>query len=385
MLNLNISGTSLRYLVNLGSLAIHMLAILSLNADVADAVSFGVYSLIIGLYLGDCNTLNFYRRHPELCNSLILPERSLLTLVGLFVIYLLGVKASFTFVSIGIVIGLFLPQGIVSGRKIYEKVIFCAGFAKLSLSGSLVIFNIYDVAIIQLLLCLSTGSVYLAIFYFLVIERVSKLQLLTFSFSRMNSLMYSALISAPIQIYTSIGAIIYNTYNDNPQLGIYYQTERVVRGLGATVLVLQAKTMSELSDVKAFDTAMKKATYFLFVYSIYSAIISILFCTIGQYILYLLEISLFDFTNYNMILIAMSTIAMYQSNLLGIQLFSVYKKTLAFVLSVSMGAFAFVIFNNYVTNPLSLIALSEAVVAITQIMLLLISFYRLNLQDKPNY
>ena len=370
--------TTVRYAVNITSLVVHMLAVFTLQKAQADAVALSIYSFIIGLYVGDCNSLNFYRRNTNLENNYLLLERSVICCCAYILISGLNLSLIGPVYHIGICVGLFLPQGLISASNTFSKIILSAGIFKIILSGLVALAPISDLFLIQVLLCLSTSSIYLSTLYLIITNHNFRSSLIftsKFSLACYLDFLYAAIISTPIQLYTSIGALVYGSYNTNPQLGLFYQTERLVRGLGATVIVIQASTMAFISNPSSAKIALGKTYNLLARYTLYGLLIGILFSSAGQIILKMLQINLFTLSSINVLLICLSTIAMYQSNLIGIQFLSVYRFTFYFLVSVTVGAFAFLTLNRAVSDPLILIAGSEFFVALSQILVIFMMRY----------
>lgn len=363
MRNLDIT----RYFINISALAAHMFAILSLSIDDAGIIGFSIYSFVIGLFCGDCNTLNFYRRNNiESKNRAFLSERLIIGVICLLIVFLAGIRTSTIYIFFGFLVGLFFPQGRISQEQIFTKIILYGGILKILLSGSVIIFNLNIIAN-ELLLILSTASIYIAILIYNLNKGMIVIKFNNFNFYDFKSLCYSALISVPIQIYTSVGALIYFSYNASPNLGLFYQTEKLLRGLGATVVALQSSSMSKISDMNSAPLAIIYVRNLLLKYILFSTFLAFMFFSAGQYIFNFFNILVFDFNYKNLLLLYLCCTAMYITNLIGIQFLSIYKYTLTFIGSVVFAAITFLILNQFYSDPIFLISLSELSVGIYQI------------------
>lgn len=374
MQNLDIT----RYIINIGALAVHMFAILSLNTDDAGVIGFSIYSFVIGLFCGDCNTLNFYRRNNiESKNRAFLSERLIIGVICILIVFLGGIRISISYLFFGFLIGLLFPQGRISEKQTFTKIILRGGILKIILSGSVILFDLY-ISVNELLLVLSTASIYIAILIHNFNNQMIVIKLNNFNYYDFKSLCYSALISVPIQIYTSVGALIYFSYNASPNLGLFYQTEKLLRGLGATVVALQSSSMSKISDMNSASLAIIKVRNLLLKYFLFSTLLAFMFCSVGQYIFNYFNILAFDFNYKNSLLLYLCCTAMYITNLIGIQFLSIYKYTFTFIGSVVFAAIVFLILNQFYSNPILLISLSELAVGIYQIasLYVILSFFK---------
>lgn len=363
MKNLDIT----RYLINISALAVHMFAILSLSTADAGIIGFSIYSFVIGLFCGDCNTLNFYRRNNlKSKNRAFLSERLIIGIICILIVFLAGIHISIIYIFFGFLIGLLFPQGRISEEKTFTKIILDGGILKIFLSGSVILFNLNIIAN-EVLLILSTGSIYIAILIYNFNNRMVVIKLNNFNFYDFKSLCYSALISVPIQIYTSVGALIYFSYNANPNLGLFYQTEKLLRGLGATVVALQSSSMSKISNMNSVSLAVIYVRNLLLKYILFSTLLAFMFYSAGQYIFNFFNIVVFDFNYKNSLLLYFCCTSMYITNLIGIQFLSIYKYTLTFIGSVVFAAIVFLILNQFYSDPIFLISLSEVSVGVFQI------------------
>lgn len=363
MKNLDIT----RYFINISALAVHMFAILSLSIDDAGIIGFSIYSFVIGLFCGDCNTLNFYRRNNiDSKNRAFLSERSIIGVICILIVFLAGISISFIYIFFGFLVGLFFPQGRISHEQTFTKIILHGGILKILLSGSVILFNL-NIIVNELLLILSTASIYIAILIYNLSKGMIFIKFNNFNFYDFKSLCYSGLISVPIQIYTSVGALIYFSYNASPNLGLFYQTEKLLRGLGATVVSLQSSSMSKISDMNSVSLAAIYVRNLLLKYILFSTLLVFMFYSAGQYIFNFFNIIVFDFNYKNSLLLYLCSTAMYLTNLIGIQFLSVYKYTLTFIGSVVFAAITFLILNQFYSDPIFLISISELSVGIYQI------------------
>ena len=364
-----INNTITRYSVTISSMAVHMLAIFSLDSESAGIVAFSIYSLVIGLFAGDCNTVNFYRRHSVLKGQFFLIERSIMASIIIIILFITNLGTDVVFLIGGLIVGLLLPQGRVSNNKTFPQVVFLGGILKILISGA-VCLVISDIFWMQILLATSTGSLYLASIYF-QLQLIDKTSFdLHFRYHMFKSLTYSGLITIPIQIYTAVGALIYQNYNAAPNLGNFYQVERLLRGLGGTVLVLQSSTMYQISSAGSIYKAMKVTINNIFKYVVYSVAIGTTFAVFGLEILSFFDMNIISINFENFIFILLCCFAMYLTNLIGVQFLSVYKYTKMFILSVTVGASSFIVSNVYFSNPVLLISISELSVAFAQLFII---------------
>lgn len=369
----------MKYISHILSMAVFMLATISVNntGQNVNYVFLGVISFSLGIYCGDPNTLIFYqRRKIHKINSTEdgywLPRFLLTTILSTLAYIIIDSIIFIPFIT-AVLITFLLPQGRISETYQFERVVIAGGILKLIFSLVIINYKSLSQSDLTTLFCMATFSNYIgSLYYQIKLILVDVRGVKTFNFNnfkiQFKECSSAFIYTLPIHLYTSLGGFAIVNFKGVESLPLYYIYDRLIRGLGGTVIALQSLTTSIISSlilINNFNLYRKISRYAL-IYSFCGLIIGLVFLVFGElvfkYISYDTSIFLNDFAW----LIPISTAAMYISNLFGVQYFMVSKKFAPLILSILGAIIAFYVSLLGTSNPLAVVAIPEICIAVIQ-------------------
>jgi hypothetical protein len=377
--------------------ALFSTVVIKQNDALAGLAFFSALSFSAGIYVGDPNTISFYQYKFSMggkpCNGYWLSRLLASAVLSLPIAMLTPHLGLLSFI-VGILAGYLFPLGRVSEESMFSVIIRASGVIKL-ITSALCIATIFLSApswITITLFISGISSVYIGSIPFhlpylmnagiALLSTIQSIQVALPSFPKINVintsirddcifLVKNYLAGLPVHIYTTFGGFIFSTYRGAQLLPSYYLWERVLRGLGGTVLPLMSFTTSRVSlrhNLKENNNIENLFKYSI-LYIISGFSVSILFYALFacfRFSSFFLRIPPFEF-----IPIAICTTSLYISTVLGTLVLQVghYKKY--FFLSTFAGALCFPILVLARLSPSIVISLTELSVALVQIVVIL--------------
>ena len=389
-----IKYTAIKYFSLFGSMAFFMLASIMVEQrnSAPDPIFLSVISFTLGLYSGDPNSLVYFQRkfRNNICNTSLgywMP-RLLLTIIISLVCFLLVKKLDFTYFMMATLLAFMLPQGRVSNPGQFQVIIFSGGLLKIIISILIINESESGNQILPILICLATCSNYIVSFFYhaMYIKNDITYRKTSNEINFINEFVEcskSFLITLPIHFYTSLGGFVYINLKGESGISIYYLYDRIIRGLGATVIVIQSKTMSDISklSLKIERITINEIKNYILIYLIFGIIVGILFVILGKQIFDIIGFSASIFNNAYILLIPLSVSSMYISNLIGVQMYMVNNNFKVMTISAFIAILAFYAIIVQSNNILLMITVPEISVGI---FLLLYLFLSLNKKSQRN-
>jgi hypothetical protein len=240
-----------RLFVFIFSLGVYFLVSLKLKSEEMTYETEVLAAAGLGLLSGELNSLGFYQSLFRSYGS-IPTSRFLIIRLPIFVslsvaIFISGLNVLWLYFFIGGVIALFYPQGRVSESESFMLVVLIGSLLKVVLG---LIFYFVQVSMIFgiLLLILMLTSQYLVSVPFHNSIKYKNLFICRKDLLRLQAL--SFIINFPILIYTNLGIYFYQMVHGLNGISNYYFYDRLIRGLGSTVIALQSRTHSKLSSLQ---------------------------------------------------------------------------------------------------------------------------------------
>lgn len=361
------------FVLGMASYMFAVMKVAGLSAN--DLIVLDVISFTLGIYIGDPNTLIFYQR--QILSSGLVPNsgfwraRAMVTILISAIAILVAKDVVPTFFVFGVILAYIFPQGRVSNKRDFEIMVIAGGAFKVFMSG-LIIYLIRYEAVLPILMCTAVGSNYFASIPQHIIKIFEKEQ-----FKQKKSLkdevkgiVHAFFMTIPIHVYTSLGGFIYTEIRGLGGLGLYYLYDRIIRGLGATVLAIQASTTGKISkiikDYHENDLFLYIRRYLLY-YSLCGLIIGLLFVLTSEKIFKYVGMDVSFLDNKYLLFIVISTSAMYISNLLGVQIFMVMGSIRQIFISSMVAVFAFIVIVTISSNQLLIVSIPEIAISFYQL------------------
>lgn len=364
-----------RYASFVLGMASYMFAVMKVaSLSTNDLIVLDVISFTLGIFAGDPNTLIFYQR--QIASNGMVPNlgfwaaRAIVTLFISAMAILMAKDVVLMFFVFGVLLSYVFPQGRISDRGNFEIMVIAGGALKIFFSG-LIIHLMYFEKILPVLMCMAVGSNYVAS----IPLHLAKFYKKNLAKEKnplkedLKKLVHAFSMTIPIHIYTSLGGFIYTELRGLEGLGLYYLYDRIIRGLGATVLAIQATTTSKISKIiknsSVRDIFLSTRKYILY-YSIAGLIVGLLFVITSNKIFRYIGVDISFLDNKYIMSVAIITSAMYISNLLGVQIFMVMGNIRQIFISSMVGVFAFIATLVFSRNQLLIVGVPEFCIAVYQ-------------------
>lgn len=378
-----------RYVIFVMGMASYMFAVMKVaSLSTNDLIVLDVISFTLGIFAGDPNTLIFYQRqiasNGMVPNSGFWVARALVTTLISLIAILIAKEVTPMFLVFGVMLAYIFPQGRISDQGNFEIMVIVGGVLKIFCSG-LIIYFIHFEKILPVLMCMAVGSNYLAstplhLAKFYKKGRVKEKNPLK---EDLKKLMHAFSMTIPIHLYTSLGGFIYAEVRGLEGLGLYYLYDRITRGLGATVLTIQATTTSKISkiikDSSVRDLYLTVRKYLLY-YSVAGLIVGLLFVITSEKIFNYMGMDVSFLDNKYILSLAIITSAMYISNLLGVQIFMVMGNIRQIFISSIIAVCAFIITLIFSKNQLLIVGVPEICIAIYQFLVFFLLKCNINIR-----
>jgi hypothetical protein len=366
---------ALKYFSYIGGMATYMVATINLESQGQNILFIYAVSFTLGIACGDTNTLTFYqtilKEKGEFDNGYYLFPRLILSLGTSLIVSFLFTDLVLYYFYIGVLISFIFPQGRISSAAKFGSVVIFGGILKIVISLYIILEKIYIIPI-EYLVCMAISSNYIASAPFhLFAKNLFQYDLKKLSFTKsFKILLRSFILTIPIQFYTSLAPFFYMQVKGANDIATYYLYERLIRGLGATVMGIQSGTTSQvsllLSSLNKKET-LKIFTNYLIYYFIIGFSIGILFIIITPFIFNILKIEISVFDNKFIWIFTLTTASMYVSNYIGIQILMTMGKIGYITSSSIFAAIIFILSLLLFDEQLLVIAASEIAIALFQI------------------
>ena len=369
----------IRYVSIIGGMAAYFFAtmiIISEN-EAADLIFFSALSFTLGLTAGDPASIIFFQRkyredHDNRLRGFWVSRFILSALICAAMLLFIG-DIDLSNLLIGFMLGYIFPSGRVSASDDMPLVNTLGGSLKIVLSSILIYFPDADVIFMIPLVCTTIATNYIAsipkISYRIIKEckvfdrnKVSIRQIAADLKIALNTF----LVTGPVHLYTSLGGFYYIAIYGTQGVSQYYLAERLVRGLGATVVAVMSKTTTQVSkfadlkDVESFRSMVSLMKLYIYI----GFMVGFTFSTFGPAIFNLLGFNLDILINSYIFILCASTVSLYVSTLLAVQYYMVNREFLPILISSSTAAIVLLLSLITFKHPLLSIGLSEASVSI---------------------
>jgi hypothetical protein len=366
---------ALKYFSYIGGMATYMVATMNLESQGLNTLFIYAVSFTLGIACGDTNTLTFYqtilKEKGEFDIGYYLLPRLIVSFATSLVVSIAFIDLVLYYFSMGILISFILPQGRISSAGQFGNVVIVGGILKIIISLYIILEKNYIIPI-EYLVCIAISSNYIASAPFhLYAKKLFNYNSNKISFFKsFKILLRSFILTVPIQFYTSLAPFFYMQIKGANDIATYYLYERLIRGLGATVMGIQSGTTSQisllLSNLNKKET-IKIFTNYLFYYFIIGLSIGIAFIIIAPNLFYIIKIETSVFDNKFIWIFALTTASMYISNYIGIQILMTMGEIGYITSSSIFAAIIFILSLFLFDDQLLVIAASEIAIAVFQI------------------
>jgi len=373
--------------------------------SLAEPLFLSALSFSAGLYAGDPNTISFFQykfsKNERSCSG-YWSARLIASVVLSFPISFLTPNLDIRSFIAGVLIGYIFPSGRVSDEAKFPVVTRRGGFIKV-VASALCISSLYmsgPAWLTTAFFMSGIASNYASSIPFQITYIINRNKNRSFRYQVKRflcfdhdmkaricgqpvrndtiSLIKNFLAGLPVHIYATFGGFIFSFYRGNELLPDYYLWERILRGLGGTVLPLMSFTSTKISlnHNLSESRSIKNLVKFCLVYAFVGLCISFLFYTLFSLSKPITMILRFRLSAFDLLPLAICTVSLYVSTVLGTLVLQVGNYKRYFFLSTLAGAFSLPILVQLQVRPIMIISLTELCVSVVQLLSLFYLWYR---------
>lgn len=345
-----------------------------------------VLSFTIGIYAGDPNTITFFQRKFRESDAGDTGGYWLSRLIvsgPLVVICAIVLQdISLMYLIAGAALCYVLPNGRVSAANEMSMLQTYGGFIKLLLCITIIVgIDFLNDIQLTIIICACVASNYLSAIPLHAKKTIRELRNIKLKnkssvFTDAIFVTKSFFITAPIHLYTSFGGFYLISIKGISALAEYYIADRVVRGLGTTVLALMSKTTTAVSilSMEISRSSFESMFKYIKLYVCFGFFVGLAFSIFTPIFVEFVDFNSSIFDGSSVFLVCLSTAAIYASTIIGTQYLMVRHDFYSIFLSSVCGTFGLIVPMMVTDNPLFWIVSSEISVGVCQ----LIYFFRLH-------